>query len=501
MANYLCIDAGTSIIKVVIFDKNFKIKFKHSSKNPVVSDNFGKSEINMSLFWNITSKLIKDTIKKSKIKSKNITSVGITGNMVGVWPINSRGAPTRNAILWNDARSKSVFDSLEKSNSNIYKDIFKLSGSIVQFGCTIPVLKWLDKNEKNTLLKTRYILNCKDWLRFNLTNTINNDHTERAVGPGDIQKGDLSIKIFKLLKLNKKLLSKFPKVKRSDEIVGFITKLASSKTGINVGTPVIVGAGDVPATAIGVGAIYGGVTSTIIGTTCHNYLVCNKPIFKPKNTGLLFYTPNQQWLRTMINIAGTTNFDWVVENFYKDKLKVKNKIEIIKDFEKSIKLTSTNNRDIIFLPYLNYGGSISPFFHLSAKAEIFGLLPHHSGNDILLSAYEGLAFSIRDCYDSLKVKMNTLHLSGGGANSKILPQIIANVLNIKVVIPEGSEFGAKGVAYMSAIALRKYKSYEDVISKNHKTKKKFLPNKNIINYYNKKYQKYLILRKSLEKIW
>ena len=252
MANYLCIDAGTSIIKVVIFDKNFKIKFKHSSKNPVVSDNFGKSEINMSLFWNITSKLIKDTIKKSKIKSKNITSVGITGNMVGVWPINSRGAPTRNAILWNDARSKSVFDSLEKSNSNIYKDIFKLSGSIVQFGCTIPVLKWLDKNEKNTLLKTRYILNCKDWLRFNLTNTINNDHTERAVGPGDIQKGDLSIKIFKLLKLNKKLLSKFPKVKRSDEIVGYITKLASSKTGINVGTPVIVGAGDVPATAIGV---------------------------------------------------------------------------------------------------------------------------------------------------------------------------------------------------------------------------------------------------------
>ena len=501
MGNYLSIDAGTSIIKIVIFDQDFRIKFKLSSVNPVITNNLGKSEVNMKLFWEITSKLIKNTIKKSKIKSKDIISVGITGNMVGVWPISSKGSPTRNAILWNDARSKSVFDDLEKSNSNIYQDIFKLGGSIVQFGCTIPVIKWLEKSEKNTLSKTKYFLTCKDWIRFNLTNTINNDHTERAVGPGDIQKGELSIKIFKLLKLDQKLFSKFPEVKKSDEIAGHITKLASTKTGIKEGTPVIIGAGDVPATAIGVGAVYGGVTSTIIGTTCHNYLVCDKPMYKPKNTGLLFYTPNHQWLRTMINVAGTTNFDWVVESFYKDKLQVKNKIEIIKDFEKSLKLKNINGSDLIFLPYLNYGGSISPFFNLKAKAEIFGLLPHHTRDDILLSAYEGLAFSIRDCYESLKTKIRVLHLSGGGASSKILPQIISNVLNTKVVVPEGSEFGAKGAAYMSALALGKYKSYEDAIYKNHKIKKKFLPNKKFQSYYNKKYQKYLILRKSLEKIW
>ena len=501
MSNYLCIDAGTSIIKVVIFDNNFTIKFKSSSPNQIITDNSGKSEIDMNLFWEITSKLMKKVIQKSNFKPKDITSIGITGNMVGVWPINTNGAPTRNAILWNDARSKSIFDSIKKSNSKIYENIFELSGSIVQFGCTVPVIKWLEKNEKSKLAKTKYFLTCKDWLRFKLTNTINNDFTERAVGPGDIHTGELSKKIFKLLKLNIKNFKKFPVVKNSDEIAGYITKSASSKTGIREGTPVIIGAGDVPATAIGVGAIKNGITSTIIGTTCHNYLVCDKPMFKPKNTGLLFYTPNRQWLRTMINVAGTTNFDWVVENFYKDKLLSKNKIEIIKNFEKSLKLKNINSSDLIFLPYLNYGGSISPFFNLNAKAEIFGLLPHHTRDDILLSAYEGLAFSIRDCYESLQTKMRVLHLSGGGASSKILPQIISNVLNTKVVVPEGSEFGAKGAAYMSAIALGKYKSYEDVIYKNHKIKKRFLPNKKFQSYYNKKYQKYLILRKSLEKIW
>ena len=501
MDYFLSIDAGTSVIKVVIFDQNFKIKFKQSSQNQIITNNLGKSEIDMRLFWNITSKLIKKTLKNSKISNKNIISVGITGNMVGVWPINSRGTPVRHAILWNDTRSKSIFDNLEKSNKNIYQDIFKLSGSLVQFGCTLPVIKWLDINEKSSIKKTKYFLTCKDWLRFNLTNNINNDYTERAVGPGDIYNGELSEKIFKLLKLNRKLFKKFPEVKNSDQIAGYITKSASSKTGIKDGTPVIIGAGDVPATAIGVGAVSKGMTSTIIGTTCHNYLVCNKPMFKPKDAGLLFYTPNKQWLRTMINVAGTTNFDWVIENFYKDKLLRKNKIEVIQEFEKKISFKGIEENELIFLPYMNYGGTISPFFNLNTNAQIFGLLPHHVRQDILLSAYQGLAFSIRDCYEALGVKLKTLHLSGGGASSLVLPQIISDILNVKVAIPEGSEFGAKGIAYLSAIALGKYKTYKDIIIENHKIKKSFLPNQSLKSYYNQKYQKYLKLRKSLNEVW
>ena len=99
------------------------------------------------------------------------------------------------------------------------------------------------------------------------------------------------------------------------------------------------------------------------------------------------------------------------------------------------------------------------------------------------------------------VKLKTLHLSGGGASSLVLPQIISDILNVKVAIPEGSEFGAKGIAYLSAIALGKYKTYKDIIVENHKIKKSFLPNQSLKSYYNQKYQKYLKLRKSLNEVW
>ena len=501
MKYYLSIDAGTSVIKVVLFNENFKVKFKLSTKNVVIKNSQGKSEINMNSFWTITSQLIKNIMKISKIEKGNIISIGITGNMVGVWPVNNNGVPVRNAILWNDTRSKQIFKNIEKKNPKIYQKIFHLSGSIVQFGCTIPVIKWLDKYEKKTIQKTKYFLTCKDWLRFNLTNNFYNDHTERAVAPGNIFKAEHSLAIFKLLNLNKKIIEKFPKVKQSHEIGGYVTNSASKLIGVKEGTPVIIGAGDVPSSAIGVGAVFKGMTSTIIGTTCHNFLVCDRPMFKPKDAGLLFYSPNHQWLRTMINVAGTTNFDWVIENFYQDQLLNKDKNQIIKMFEKKTLSQDLSKNDLIFLPYLNYGGTISPYFNLNTRAEIFGLLPHHQREDILLAAYQGLAFSIRDCYDSMDIKINNLYLSGGGSSSIILPQIISDILQVKVTIPDGSEFGAKGIAYLSAVALGKYNSLQDIVKKNNKVKKIYIPNKGFKSYYQIKYLKYLNLRKSLLKIW
>ena len=44
--------------------------------------------------------------------------------------------------------------------------------------------------------------------------------------------------------------------------------------------------------------------------------VSTKPLFKPKDIGLLFYAPNNTWLKTMINVAGTMNLEWVIKNFF-----------------------------------------------------------------------------------------------------------------------------------------------------------------------------------------
>ncbi len=495
MKHYLTIDAGTSVIKTVIFDLKFKQIFSYSVVNPIISDNSGKSELDMTVFWNLTSKCIKLAINKSKIKPNTIIGVGITGNMVGLWPIDKNFKPVRNAILWNDTRSETIF-----KNKKLFKLIYKITGSITQYGCTIPVLKWITLHEKNTLKKIKYILTCKDWLRFNLTDNIYNDETEVSVFPGDIKNKKLSQKIFKIFKLNKKYINLFPKIKKSNELGGYVTSKASKLTSLKVGTPVILGCGDVIASSLGSGGINKNQKLSIIGTTCHNIIVKNNSKIPSNNSGLFFSSVENTWLETMINVAGTSNIDWVINNLYNNSKKYKYKINIIKNFEKKYLNNKFNENTIIFLPYFNYGGSISPFVNLNSKAEIFGLLPHHNKFDILSSCYEGIALSIKDCFGSKIKKNETLYISGGASNSSILPQLISDALGVKVKTMKNTELGSLGVSYLISSYVNNI-NIKKIINKNTKFNKSFLPNNNNSKYLNLKYIKYKKLRESLEKIW
>ena len=91
-----------------------------------------------------------------------------------------------------------------------------------------------------------------------------NDYTERSVSPGDIKKTGFSLGIFKLLKLNPTYIKKFPKVKKSDEVGGYITLNASKKTGLIPGTPVAVGAVAVEADAANVPVTPGVLNNSLL---------------------------------------------------------------------------------------------------------------------------------------------------------------------------------------------------------------------------------------------
>ena len=155
---------------------------------------------------------------------------------------------------------------------------------------------------------------------------------------------------------------------------------------------------------------------------------------------------------------------------------------------------------MIFLPYINYGGSISPFVNLNSKAEIFGILPHHNNFDIMTACYEGLALSIKDCYANKIKTKDSLYLAGGASKSKVLPQLISNVLNTKVKILNNSELGALGISYLIDSYLNK-KDLKNLINDHQNIGHIYTPQRKHSKYLNNKYQKYKKLRESLNNIW
>ena len=495
MQTIVSLDIGTSVIKCVLFDSKFKQLKIFSKKNIVKYNNLGHSEVSMKKLWSICKRLLIEAIIFSKKNNYNILCIGLTANMVGLYPIDPNGNPVRNGILWNDSRTSELMNKMKSENIRIYEEIFSISGSVMQLGCTIPLAKWYYEYEKPLFKKTKWILNCKDWIRYKLTNTISNDFTEIVVSPGDAKKINRSNKIFKLFKLNNEIIKKLPKCKKSDSIAGHTSTKINKILGLDKSIPVSIGAGDVPSSVIGLGVNNANTAATIFGTTIHNCFVSKHPIFYPKNIGLLFYSPNSLWLKTMINVAGTINIDWVVKNFFNisnnDNLD-KNILKI----ENHILKNNISSNGLYFLPYLNYGGVIAPFHNENASGVIYGLNHDHNKYNIFKSVYEGLALSIYDCYEKFNKKIKYVYLAGGASKSSIIPQMISDILNKKIYIPEGEEFGAKGAAIIAYSALNKL-SLNNKLFKKIRISKIFKPNKKNYIEFQSKYKYYKTISRKL----
>ena len=118
---------------------------------------------------------------------------------------------------------------------------------------------------------------------------------------------------------------------------------------------------------------------------------------------------------------------------------------------------------VLYLPYLSALGITTPFHEPAARAEFFGLTDQHTRGDLLRAVYEGVSLSIRDGYAVLPQPVDEIRLSGGGAKSAFWSQMIADCTGRRVVVPAGSEFGARGAGLLAAVGIGWYASVAEAV--------------------------------------
>lgn len=455
----------------------------------------------MTKIWSIVAATIRTLLRTNGISAQRIAAVGLTGNMVGAWLIDGRGQPVRNAILWNDGRTQPLIKRLGVQHPNLMARIFQTSGSVMQQGCTLPVLRWLAENEPETLSQARCVLCCKDWIAYQLTGSLQIDPTEASVMPGDARTRGYSEEMIALFELDR-FRHLLPRVIASEQLAGVVQEAAATLTGLRPGTPVAVGAGDVPASAIGLGAVEPGIACTLLGTNILNCLVVDRPIFEPAEVGLLFCMPGMRWLRAMVNVAGTTALDWFIAQFCAaERDAAATPAALYEMLEALAQRSGVGANGVLFLPYLSALGITTPFWEPAARAEFFGLTDHHTRGDLLRAVYEGIALSIRDGYAVQPETVTEIRLSGGGAKSAFWSQMIADCTGKTVVTPQGAEFGAKGAALLAGVAIGWYKTIDDAVRATRGVERRFAPEPVNAARYDQLYRVYTMLQHDLRPAW
>ncbi|MCY4260532.1 MAG: carbohydrate kinase [Rhodobacteraceae bacterium] len=451
---FLGIDAGSSVLKAAVFDCHGEMLAVASRRTPLNRPQPGWVEVDPEQSLDALDAVIAE-VAAATGQPENIKGIGLSGAMVGAWFVDGAGGALRPGINWEDSRSQSLLDAMTAERPSLMSDIFAVSGSVPQQGCTLPILAWFQQNDPEILQRTAHVLTYKDFLRHHLSGSFCGDHSEAAVMPGDARIQGHSPDLMRLFGIAD-LESLFPPTLASDEIAGHLLPGAAARSGIRAGTPIVAGAGDVIANVIGAGGLRNGAATAILGTTCMVGICHSTPQFVPPDLGLLFSLPGNYWYRAMVNVAGTLNLDWALELLAPE---LKDDPRRFARIDAMVDGVPPGAHGVTFLPYLSESGIIAPVVDAGARAQFTGLHRGHDKADLLRAVYEGVAFAIGDLLELLQIRQNTeIVLTGGGSRSAIWVQIIANVTGRTIIVPENAEFGARGAALLAATALGHFPS-------------------------------------------
>lgn len=484
------IDAGTSLVKAVAFDHSGVEVCSHEKVLPLRRLQPLWVEQDMDELWRTVKACLRKVVAKLKRSKRLLAGVGLTSTGDGTFLMTRDGRAIRGGILWCDGRAGKIVERLHHDGTAAAA--FPICGTSVFTGSQAAQLAWLRENEPESLRQADVIFHAKDWLFYQLTGVVSSDETDESLTMLRMSTRQYDRELFRIFGIDD-LFEKFPPVKPSAANIAPVSTAVARELGLPSG--MIIGSGpmDVAACALGTGAIEHGDASSILGTAGIHQVIMDRPLLAPSMVGMtLCHGVPDRWIRMLAAMTATPNLDWFLEQLGAGLAAKgpRNRRIDYRRVESLVKSVPPGSEGVMFHPYLFPGGERGPFVKPTARASFTGLSLNHSAKHLLRAVYEGVALATLDCYRHMPIEPKIVYLSGGGANSPIWCQIIADCLGKPVSVPDGSQFGAKGAALNVGIAVDYYGDAREGVSRAVKMDRFYQPDAARTKLYGQLYEIY-----------
>jgi xylulokinase len=350
-------------------------------------------------------------------------------------------------LSWLDTRASARAAALTEEVSPA--DQFRLLGSVVTAKDILPKILWLRDERPELYGRTRWLLDCKEALVLQLTGRAVIDPAGssafRLVDPAT---GRWSPKACRRLGIDPALL---PEGQPAASIAAGLTKAAARELGIAEGTPVIVGAGDVPASQLGAGAIATGDVHLSLGTAVYLGITVPAPLRDPgKQLGVLGHAIPDRWILWLEIATGGGALAWLLRATDGRRRGGVDYAEI----DRIVEACGGELDGLLFAPWLS--GERVPVFDDQLRGAFVGLGLQHGRPHLLRAVMEGVACQIRwarEYAEAYGQPVDQIRAVGGGAIGGVWLQIIADILGTDVLaVSEPQDAGARGVGALGLVA-------------------------------------------------
>ena len=472
---YIGVDLGTSAVKLLLMNETGKIEKIVSREYPLYFPKPGWSEQNPEDWWKQSLEGIRELT--AECDKSQVAGISFGGQMHGLVILDENDEVIRPAILWNDGRTQKETDYL---NEVIGKErISACTANIAFAGFTAPKILWVKENEPENFKKIRKIMLPKDYLAYKLSGVHCCD-TSDASGMllFDVKNRCWSKEMLKICGITEEQM---PKLFESYETVGTLKDELAEMLQIPNTCKIVAGAGDNAAAAVGTGTVGDGRCNISLGTSGTIFISSKEFGVDPNNALHAFAHAdgNYHLMGCMLSAASCNK--WWSEEILKTT-----------DFvNEQAGITKLGENNVFYLPYLM--GERSPHNDPKVRAAFIGMSMDTTREEMTQAVLEGVAFGLRDSLEvarSLGINIARTKICGGGAKSPLWKKIIANVMNIKVEVIESEEGPALGAAMLAAVGCGEYPDVETATKQFVKTVDTVEPEKELVEKYEERYQKF-----------
>jgi xylulokinase len=499
MRNVIGLDIGTSNCKAgIVTERGELLGFANREYQ------FGGSEpwameADANHVWDLVAESIREAIERSGVEAKSISAIGLSVLGEACMPVDENGVALRPGIHALDSRAnyyeKYVSWWRERFDA---RTLFEITSYPLSYLPSAMRLMWIRDHEPEIFARARRFCTFQDFTVWKLTGkpamdfsmasrTFLLDVTQHAWSEDLLRAADLSPDLFSPLH-------------EATDVVGELTQEASERTGLAVGTQVVVGSSDQPAAALAVGAIQDGIVMNGAGSTEAIGLPTQVPLsdeqMLARGQGSQCHVRRGLWLALGFHLTAGHLVKWTRNQLAEWEVLQENdggKNAYDQITARAAKAPPGANGLLVLPHWLGSGTGVVPSLEPMSRGTILGLTTSHTREDIYRAIFEGMNLEVRAILESFEesgIPITELKVSGGGAKSPFWLQNKADITGKRVAVPAVSEASVFGAAMLAATGIGIYGSLEDACAALCKDVAFYEPNEKDASIHDRQYEIY-----------
>jgi autoinducer-2 kinase len=505
----MAVDAGTSSVRVVIFDFDgnqigcVQKEWKHL-EDPRYP---GSMDFDWRTNWYLTSSCMREVMAETGIKPEQIAALSSTCMREGIVLYDAAGAE-----IWAcanvDARARDEVTQLKRIDPNLERELYMESGQTFALGA-LPRLLWVKNNIPDIYERIAHIGMFNDWIIYKLSGVLAVDPSNGSTtGLFDLKTRTWDKSIARRCGLRDDI---FPDVLECGTAAAKVSKNGAVQSGLLEGTPLVVGGGDCQLGTVGVGIVDAHEAVVFGGSFWQYEFNTDKAICSPKcDVRINCHAVENLWQYEALAFNPGIVMQWYRDAFCAEEkhIAAEQRIDPYALMDKAAGKVPAGSYGMIcsfsdIMNYINWKHAAPGFMNFELNAEKYNKFTFYRA--IMENTTLVTLGHLKLVEEATGNRPEKIVFAGGSSKSVLWSQILADVLGIPVEVPVVKEATALGAAIMAGKGIGLYTDVKETARKLVKIEKTFTPNKRNKEVYETAFEKWKVayaaqLRLSDEKI-